>query len=539
TQEVAYTSLAFALRRDLHQRIGRFLEQHYSGQLETMYGTLAHHFAQGGQPAQALPYALAAGGQAQALFANDEALAYYRQAERLLAQLPAEKNEDQAVQLYLGRGELHTLLGNFDEAEADLERGLELAQMDKEDRCAQAQALNRLAYLRWWQSRNDEMLQLSRRALALAEAGNHRREMMTALRYTANALEELEQHDEALGFFVRARNLAEALDDRQALSVVHMGIALAAFRQGQLRNALGALEQLLVIYRESGDKGRAADCLSNMANALYLLGDFEAARTTFQESIAIDREIGKRVGLAYSLCDLGTLYCHRGDYGAGLAAMEEAKVVFEEIDDDVGRAYCEMYLGRGYYLDVGPDTQAEALLRRALPVLQRSESHEQVVETLLAIGLLHLRRGESDLAKRNLDEARGLCKRYDLHWRLPEATLYGSELALEQGDRAMAADLASQTLAAIEDKGCPDFGAGAHMVLARLADDPQEHFELAVNAARQRSRRIDLARTLLQVGSYLRDRTEAELQAQGHAYLKEAQALVEQMGFPNSAFNKP
>lgn len=537
TQEVAYQNLSFVLRRDLHERTGRFLEQYYGDHLETLYGTLAHHFARGGRPAQALSYALSAGDQAQALFANDEALAHYRQAERMLAQLPPHRYENEAFQLYLRRGELHTLLGNFDKAEADLERALALAQGEGWDARAQAQALNGLAYLRYWQAHNEEMLHLARRALALVEAEGHQRETMTALNSIAMALVELGNHDEAIKFFLRARTLAEAMDDRQTLSSIHLSIAISAFNQGQLHSTLDALKELLIIYRESGDKDRISICLNNIANTQYYLGDFETAYAAFQESIAIAREIGRRAGLAYSLRDLGGLYCHQGDYATGLAVMQEAMAIFEEIGDDSGRAWCDLALGREYYLDLGPDNQAEALLQRALPVLQANESHEEITEALLALGRLYLRRGEQDQAQTSLEQALKLCQDYNLRWRLSEATVHLAELALAQGNTDTAANLARQTLSAITAGGCPDFRPAAHLILARMAEDPLHHYELAASAARQRSRRIDLARTLAEVGRYLQDRVEEELQAQGHDYLHEAQVLAEET--PNKSGMAP
>jgi adenylate cyclase len=529
TQDVAYESLSFTLRRDLHQRIGGFLEQHYGDHLETMYSMLAHHFTRGEQRDRALTYALAAGAQAQALYANDEALAHYAQAESLLAQLPPRAHEAEAIKLYQSRGELHTVLGNFDEAEADLERGLRLAQGAPDHRRAQAQALNGLAYLRYWQAHNEEMLQLAQRALELAEEGGHRREIMMALRYAALALDELGSQQQAIEYLSRARALAEELDDRYALSVIHEAIAISEFNQGRLRNALEAFEMLLVIYRESGDKIGISACLNNIANSQYYLGDFYAARAAFLESIAIAREIAKRAGMAYSLRELGGLSCHQGDYAAGLAELQEANTVFEEIDDAAGRAWCDLALGREYYLDVGPVSQAQALLHRALPVLQANESHEQVVETLLALGRLYLSAGKEDQARANLDQALALCQNHDLYWHLPEANVRLAELALAQGDGDSAASFAQQTLAAIAAGGCPDLGAAAHLVLAQLADEPHHHYQMAVNAARRRSRRIDLARTLFKVGDYLRGRAEPALQMQGHAHVHEAQNLMAQM----------
>jgi tetratricopeptide (TPR) repeat protein len=350
-----------------------------------------------------------------------------------------------------------------------------------------------------------------------------------ALRYAALALDELGHHQQAIQFLSRARALAEAFDDRYALSVIHEAIAISEFNQGRLRNALDAFEMLLVIYRESGDKIGVSACLNNIANCQYYLGDFDGARAAFLESIAIAREIAKRAGMAYTLRELGGLSCHRGDYATGLAELEQANTVFAEIDDDAGRAWCDLALGREYYLDVGPASQAEALLHSALPVLQANESHEQVAETLLALGRLDLSGGKEDQARANLDQALALCQNHDLYWHLPEATVRLSELALARGDRDSAASFAQRTLDAIAAGGCPDVGAAAHLVLAQLADEPLHHYQMAVNAARQRSRRIDLARTLFQVGDYLRDRAEPALQTQGHDYLQEAQNLMAQM----------
>ncbi len=528
TQDVAYKNLAFALRRSLHERIARFLETHYRDHLETIYGTLAHHFARGGQPEQALSYALAAGAQARSLFANDEALAYYHQAERLLNPLPAQTFKAQAIRLYLERGQLYTLLGNFDQAEGDLQHGAELAVAASNPR-AQAQALNGLAYLRYWQTHNEAMLRLARQALTLAETGHYRREAMMALRYVAMAYEELGDHDQAVTFFTRARTLAEELDDRQALSTIHMGIAVSAFNQGRLRHALDALERLLIIYRESGDKHRASDCLSNIANTRYYLGEFQSAHAAFEESIRIDREIGKRAGLAYGLRDLGGLHCHQGRYAAGLAAMQEAAAIFDEIDDKAGRAWCDLALGREYYLDVGHQDKAAVCLRCALPVLQAGESHEEVAEALLGLGRLDLQQGRYIQAQTHLERALALCQSHRLRWRQPEAYARLAELALSQGQAEQAQRWAQQTFDAIAAGGCPDLAPSAHLVLAQVTSNSLGHYDLAVETARQRSRCIDLARTLHQAGRYLGTQ-ETRYRRQGQAYLREAQALVENMG---------
>jgi tetratricopeptide (TPR) repeat protein len=148
---------------------------------------------------------------------------------------------------------------------------------------------------------------------------------------------------------------------------------------------------------------------------------------------------------------------------------------------------------------------------------------------LLALGRLSLRQGAHAQARAELEQALTLCREHGLRWRLPEATVRLAELALAQGDDERAAALAQETLAAIANGGCPDYCPAAHLILAQLADEPLPHYEQAVRAARQRSRRIDLARTLATVGGYLRDCVE------GQAYLSEAQSVTDSLRLPPSS----
>jgi predicted ATPase len=80
TQEVAYESLAFSRRRELHNSIGDHLEQVNEKAIDDVLGILAHHyyFAQNWVPA--FYYSVEAGDKAKKAYANQEALAHYDRA---------------------------------------------------------------------------------------------------------------------------------------------------------------------------------------------------------------------------------------------------------------------------------------------------------------------------------------------------------------------------------------------------------------------------------------------------------------------------
>lgn len=72
-------------RKTLHRQVGTVLERLYAGQLEEVYEQLAYHYNRAGMVQAAVTYLQLAAAKAAAVYANQEALAYY---DRALALLP-------------------------------------------------------------------------------------------------------------------------------------------------------------------------------------------------------------------------------------------------------------------------------------------------------------------------------------------------------------------------------------------------------------------------------------------------------------------
>jgi class 3 adenylate cyclase len=80
TQEVAYDSLPFAKRRELHNTIGDKLEDLHQEKIEEAFGILAHHYFHAHNWEPAFFYSVEAGDKAKKVYANQEALAHYDRA---------------------------------------------------------------------------------------------------------------------------------------------------------------------------------------------------------------------------------------------------------------------------------------------------------------------------------------------------------------------------------------------------------------------------------------------------------------------------
>ncbi len=89
-REVAYGGLSAARRRLLHRRIAQALETLHAGRLDPVSHQVAAHYERAGLPDQAIPCYVCAAEVARRLYANEEAIAYYRRAITLLESSTAE-----------------------------------------------------------------------------------------------------------------------------------------------------------------------------------------------------------------------------------------------------------------------------------------------------------------------------------------------------------------------------------------------------------------------------------------------------------------
>ena len=87
-QETASQSLLRSTRQQYHQRIAQVLEAQFPDLCETQPELLAHHYAEAGLMAQALPYWQRAGQRASERSAHLEAIAHLTQGLEMLATLP-------------------------------------------------------------------------------------------------------------------------------------------------------------------------------------------------------------------------------------------------------------------------------------------------------------------------------------------------------------------------------------------------------------------------------------------------------------------
>jgi adenylate cyclase len=408
--EVAYQSLLYARRRELHRRIGEYLERAHADALDDYYGLLAHHYRLSGERPKAVQYLLKAGDAARAIFANEDALQHYRWA---LDMLPPD--DPQAWQARDALADVLAVTGRYSEAllayDALLAPGanLPLSQrvevqrkrgsvLEKQGRYAEAltelraverivrQAPQAVAPLALPMLLADLATVLIRvgdydEAIAACERG-----LGSIVRVSAGRDDELVEaqlhatvgtihgmrgsYDTARHHFERSLAARATADDLAGLVVCHNNLGYLAQLQSDYPGAMQHYQVAEQHGRTLGMRYALYFASANAAYAAYCLGRYPEAETRAREALALCEQMHNRNGEALVLDTLGFIHYSRGDYQAARDAFERSLALHRSL----GSSYQEgNTLAAGLALvanATGNPTQGLALAREAL---QRGE----------------------------------------------------------------------------------------------------------------------------------------------------------------------
>ncbi len=102
TQEVAYNSLLLKRRKEIHERIGKAIEELYPDRLEEFYERLANHYSRSENSEKAYHYLKLSGDKALRSYSTWEAFRFYKEAINVLNKLPeTEGNKRRGIEVCL------------------------------------------------------------------------------------------------------------------------------------------------------------------------------------------------------------------------------------------------------------------------------------------------------------------------------------------------------------------------------------------------------------------------------------------------------
>jgi class 3 adenylate cyclase/tetratricopeptide (TPR) repeat protein len=250
TQEVAYSFLLFAQRRELHRAIAEWYEASATD-LTPFHPLLAHHWSraieetQAADPARAkaIRYLTLAGEQALRTSAFREARTFFEQA---LALTPAAAETLERAQLLNNLGETYFQLSDYNAAQDQLKASLALARA-VEDRQGIVNALSNLGRVGW----------------------------------------QLGTYAEAQLYLEEGLELATDLHDLTGVAHILTNLGVVAYYRSKNAQARFYFERSLQLSRELGEPVLIGSLLNNVGNAARMDGEYDKARAYYAEGLEV------------------------------------------------------------------------------------------------------------------------------------------------------------------------------------------------------------------------------------------------------------
>jgi len=276
-RQTIYSSISAPRREVLHRQALRALEAQGAPMAE-----LASHALAGGVWASAVRYAMAAGNQALALYANEEATSHFQRALAVLEAHPGLVEPSQLEALLIQQARALIVLGDTDETTNSLEQARTSAR-SRGDIRAEAEVTHWLGFAQWAAWTPSRALPHARRSLALAQRLDDLRLVGRAHAFLANPHGSLGHMDEALRHAARAlATFKELGEDPPAMVLYRIGqvrhqrgeeaAALKALQRGEAL-ALAQHEQSILVFvrwvraKALANLGRYQEAFAALASA--------------------------------------------------------------------------------------------------------------------------------------------------------------------------------------------------------------------------------------------------------------------------------
>jgi tetratricopeptide (TPR) repeat protein len=318
TQEVAYNSLLLKRRKEIHEKIGRAIEEIYPDRLEEFYEMLAYHYSKSDNLENAYQYLKLSANKATKSYANLEAFHFYKDAINILKQKPeTEQNKKEQLGVILSMA-LPVRLLTYPE--------------------------NSIKYL-------EEGERLSK------ELGDKK-----SLAAITSFIGHFHTHtgDAALGRKYQEASLeaAEKIQDIEITAPVSWGLCNSYFYEGEFRKIVNIAPRIIDLlektHREHEFFGVPMNVYAALQGgygyALGILGDFTKGEQLCEKALSFAHKVNHLPTIALAEFSYGGLLTVKGDGGNAIKHLQSCVEYCEksQVVHILGQA--QSFLGEGYRL---------------------------------------------------------------------------------------------------------------------------------------------------------------------------------------------
>lgn len=526
TKDTLYASLVGRRKRRLHLAAGEAIEQLPDRTRERRAAELARHFVHAKQAERAIPWALLAGDQAEALFAHAEAEWQYRTALELAQESENPKREAEALEKL---GGMLALTGRSSEALDLLTRAMAMYQ-DSDDNVGWARAAIRVGWAHWGTGCFMDGIVVIREVLTSLGESAPPSVLASLWVVLSSLLLHQNRQDEALTAAEQATEFAQRAGDDRLLGQAEGRRGLLLQVLGRLDDAMPVLQRAIALSKAAGDLDTLNRALNNLGANYRDRGDFASARQYRERGLAV----AIRTGDAYQVSFIGKALADLGiQSGDWEAARLYAEQTLEALQSLGGTALAAIPLLTLAWLNREEDHLSEA--RRCFTEAAQLAAHSNDWQVSWAMESMSAEwEMEDGLASDAVDRLEHLLAQPDLQ-RYPK--FWFSDLLAQAYLAAGMTEKADETAQCVADLSTEYGEIHLHQegrrAVANLRarqgrwEEAERTFETALTVARSGRRLFPMAEILYEYGLAEKEKGDRD---RARDLLQQALALFEQVG---------
>ena len=468
SQEVAYNSLLLKSRKEIHEKIGKAIEELYPDRLEEFYEMLAYHYSRSNNEEKASHYLKLSGDKAVNNFSTPEAYRFYSEAAKLLLNQP-DNSENRKSRLevlqpmariaiifgcpdgsleLLKEGEraakdvgdtkalahFQTTIGIYyltsagDPAKGReyMEKGLGEAEVTGEAEII-IPATAQLIYSSMFEGKFSSVCLLAPKTIELIEKTHAEHEHFGNPYNLYSALQGV--YGMSLGvtgnfsdgrpFLEKGLSFAFAQDDPLSLGSIEHCYGRFYWDMGDGENMVKHISSCIKYYEKTQYLMMLGVAWGMLGEGYFFLGQTDLALQTIEKGLKIHKANGMTISLGHFHSALAEVHFELGDHEKALTYSKEGVRLCRDNNQKDLEANALITLGRVVAVTNRMKfEEARELILQGIKLLQSLGHKPQHATGLFRLGELYADAGRKEEAMENLQKAEKMCQAMEMDYWL-------------------------------------------------------------------------------------------------------------------------
>lgn len=400
-QEIAYHSLLFKDRKNLHIKIGSVIEEMYFSKIDSKVEELAYHFKNSNDKEKAAFYLNKAGDKAQSLYAFSNAVNYFQDCINILeTSKPKKKRLIKFSEIYNKLSFSQSIIGERKKSEISLTKALEYCKKTK-DKDNESFVLMSMGNLYGDMGKWDKAIEYFQDSLLIGEEVNNLRRKARTIKSMGVVYLFKGDTERGYKYLKDSLKICEKIKAEALYAMVLNNIGIYYDMVGEWENAAKYYKKSLSISKKLNNIIQMSNIMGNLGFAYSSLNESEQAIHYFKESIKISERIGDIYNKGINLIHLGEEYLKKDKFNKTKYYIIRAEEIFKILEDKLGLA--DVYKLKGILSKKLKDWESsDKFFKKAIKIYSQQGDRINEGEAHYEWGNMLILKKDTNLAKNKL-----------------------------------------------------------------------------------------------------------------------------------------